>query len=122
MVLIILSFWIKWVGGHTGHGNEVGVHMGKKSIFQEGYFNLDETGLFYRLQVDHSLATNQLEGRKHDKERLTIVIHCNEDGSEKIPLWIIGKYAKLCCFKNINMGLIDCQYRANKHNKKIADL
>ncbi|KAH1194247.1 CENP-B 2 [Glycine max] len=27
-------------------------------------FNMDETGLFYRLQVDHSLATKQLEGRK----------------------------------------------------------
>ncbi|XP_024639887.1 CENP-B homolog protein 2-like [Medicago truncatula] len=34
-------------------------------------FNMDETGLFYRLQVDHSLATKQLEGRKQDKERLT---------------------------------------------------
>ncbi|CAI8595815.1 unnamed protein product [Vicia faba] len=25
-------------------------------------FNMDETGLFYRLQADHSLATKQLEG------------------------------------------------------------
>ncbi|CAK8571898.1 unnamed protein product [Lathyrus sativus] len=77
-------------------------------------FNMDETGLFYRLQVDHSLATKQLEGRKQDKERLTVVICCNEDGSEKIPLWIIGKYAKPRCFKNVNMNSLDCQYRANK--------
>lgn len=77
-------------------------------------FNMDETGLFYRLQADHSLATKQLEGRKQDKERLTIVICCNEDGSEKIPLWIIGKYAKPRCFKNINMNSLDCEYRANK--------
>ncbi|KAH1246141.1 CENP-B 2 [Glycine max] len=77
-------------------------------------FNMDETGLFYRLQVDHSLATKQLEGRKQDKERLTVVICCNEDGSEKIPLWIIGKYAKPHCFKNVNMNSLDCQYRANK--------
>ncbi|XP_024634731.1 CENP-B homolog protein 2-like [Medicago truncatula] len=77
-------------------------------------FNMDETGLFYRLQADHSLATKQLEGRKQDKERLTVVICCNEDGSEKIPLWIIGKCAKPRCFKNVNMNSFDCQYRANK--------
>ncbi|XP_074325951.1 CENP-B homolog protein 2-like [Apium graveolens] len=77
-------------------------------------FNMDETGLFYRLQADHSLATKQLEGRKQDKERLTVVIWCNEDGSEKIPLWIIGKYAKPRCFKNVNMGSLNCHYHANK--------
>ncbi|XP_027351220.1 uncharacterized protein LOC113862331 [Abrus precatorius] len=66
------------------------------------------------LQADHSLATKQLEGRKQDKERLTVVICCNEDGSEKIPLWIIGKYAKPRCFKNVNMNSLNCQYRANK--------
>ncbi|CAK8541475.1 unnamed protein product [Lathyrus sativus] len=77
-------------------------------------FSMDETGLFYRLQADHSLATKQLEGRKQDKERLMVVICCNEDGSEKIPLWIIGKYAKPRCFKNVNMNSLDCHYRANK--------
>ncbi|CAA7037302.1 unnamed protein product [Microthlaspi erraticum] len=77
-------------------------------------FNMDETGLFYRLQADHSLATKQLEGKKQDKERLTVVICCNEDGSEKIPLWIIGKYAKPRCFKNVNMSSLNCHYRANK--------
>ena len=59
-------------------------------------FNMDETGLFYTLQPDHSLATKQLEGKKEDKERLTIVICCNEDGTEKIPLWCTDKYAKPC--------------------------
>ncbi|KAM3305917.1 hypothetical protein P3S67_012786 [Capsicum chacoense] len=77
-------------------------------------FNMDETGLFFRLQPDHSLATKQLEGKKQDKERLTVVICCNEDGSEKIPLWIIGKYLKPRCFKNVNLGSMDCEYRANK--------
>ncbi|KAH1228178.1 CENP-B 2 [Glycine max] len=74
-------------------------------------FNMDETGLFYRLQADHSLATKQLEGRKQDKERLTVVICCNEDGSKKIPLWIIGKYAKPRCFKNVNMNSLDSHPR-----------
>ncbi|XP_074322991.1 CENP-B homolog protein 2-like [Apium graveolens] len=85
-------------------------------------FNMDETGLFYRLQADHSLSTKQLEGRKQDKERLTVVICCNEDGSEKIPLWIIEKYAKPRCFKNVNMGSLNCHYRANKRAWMISVL
>ncbi|KAL5155498.1 ARS-binding protein 1 [Glycine soja] len=33
---------------------------------------------------------------------------------KKISLWIIGKYAKPRCFKNVNTNSLDCQYRANK--------
>lgn len=41
----------------------------------------------------------QLEGRKKDKERITIVVCCNGDGSDKVPLWVIDKYANPRCFK-----------------------
>ncbi|XP_022880803.1 CENP-B homolog protein 2-like [Olea europaea var. sylvestris] len=51
-------------------------------------YNMNETELFYRLEADHSLATKQLEGRKKDKERITVVC-CNGDGSDKVPLWVI---------------------------------
>ncbi|GJX25096.1 CENP-B homolog protein 2-like protein [Tanacetum coccineum] len=68
---------------------------------------MDENWLFFRLQPDHSLATMQLEGKKQDKERLTVAICCNEDGSEKLPLWIIGKYAKPRCFKNVNLNSLN---------------
>ena len=57
-------------------------------------FNMDEIWLIYRLQPNHSFATKELEGKKQDKERFTIVIWCNANGSKKIPLWFIGKYAK----------------------------
>ncbi|XP_031261345.1 CENP-B homolog protein 2-like [Pistacia vera] len=52
-------------------------------------YNMDEIGLFYRMQADNSLATKQLEGRKQNKERITIVICCNGDSSDKLPLWVI---------------------------------
>ncbi|KAG8488954.1 hypothetical protein CXB51_016969 [Gossypium anomalum] len=58
-------------------------------------YNMDESGLFYRLQADHSLATKQLEGRKMDKERLIVVVCCNEDGSDKMPLWVIDNNSVL---------------------------
>ncbi|XP_022895306.1 CENP-B homolog protein 1-like [Olea europaea var. sylvestris] len=64
--------------------------------------------------ADHSLATKQLEGRKKDKERITVIVCCNGDGSDKIPLWVIGKYANPRCFKNVNMNNLNCKYRSNK--------
>ncbi|XP_022865448.1 CENP-B homolog protein 2-like, partial [Olea europaea var. sylvestris] len=77
-------------------------------------YNMDETGLFYRLEADHSLATKQLEGCKKDKKRITVVVCCNGDGSDKVPLWVIGKYANPRCFKNENMNNLNCKYRSNK--------
>ncbi|KAK4859003.1 hypothetical protein QYF36_025205 [Acer negundo] len=35
----------------------------------KGIYYMDEIGLFFRLETDHSLAMKQLEGRKKDKER-----------------------------------------------------
>ncbi|XP_017638541.1 CENP-B homolog protein 2-like [Gossypium arboreum] len=64
----------------------------KLEIFNwKDIYNMDETGLFYRLQANHSLATKQLEGRKNDKERLTVVLCCKGNGSDKVPLWVIGR-------------------------------
>ncbi|KAK3228652.1 hypothetical protein Dsin_000533 [Dipteronia sinensis] len=77
-------------------------------------YNMDETGLFFRLEADHSLATKQLEGRKKDEERITVAVCCNGDSSDKVPLWIIGKYANPRCFKHVNMSNLSCHYRANK--------
>ncbi|XP_022893755.1 CENP-B homolog protein 2-like [Olea europaea var. sylvestris] len=77
-------------------------------------YNMDETGLFYRWEADHSLATKQLEGCKKDKERITVVVCCNGDGSDKVPFWVIGKYANPTCFKNMNMNNLNCKYRSNK--------
>ncbi|KAH9735644.1 HTH CENPB-type domain-containing protein [Citrus sinensis] len=78
-------------------------------------YNMDETCLFYRMQVDNSLATKQLEGRKQTKERVTIVICCNGDGSDKLLLWIISKFFNSRCFKNVNCGNLNCKYRANSN-------
>jgi hypothetical protein len=78
-------------------------------------YNMDEIGLFYRMQADNSLITRQFEGRKQNKERITITVCCNADESDKLPLWIIGKSFHPYCFKNINIDNLDCKYHANKN-------
>lgn len=66
-------------------------------------FNLDETGLFYKLTPNKTLAFNNdsCTGGKNSKERVSLLIGANADGSEKLPLLMIGKSAKPRCFNNV---------------------
>ena len=70
----------------------------------ERIYNMDETGLFYRyifllfvlliiivllntfcrLEPDRTLATRRLSGRKKNKERLSVALCSNADGSHRI--------------------------------------
>jgi len=59
------------------------------------------------------LGIKQLEGRKQNKERLTLTVCCNADGSDKLPLFVIGKYENPRCFKNVNQDSFGCKYRNN---------
>ncbi len=64
-------------------------------------------------QADNSLATKQLEGHKQNKERLTLAVCCNANGSDKLPLLVIGKYENPRCFKNVNRDNFGCKYQSN---------
>ena len=67
----------------------------------------------YRLEPDKTLATKQLEGKKKDKQCLTVVLCCNSDGTHKLEPLIIGKSLKPRCIGNINMNSLGVVYRAN---------
>lgn len=78
-------------------------------------YNMDETGLFWKHTPDGSLTTERLAGRKKEKVRLTS-IHCtNGDGSDLMPLWIVGKAAKPRAFgsNNRNIQGLPINYRSN---------
>jgi hypothetical protein len=76
-------------------------------------FNMDETGLCWRLQADNSLATHQLEGRKIKKECITLVICANSNGNKKISLTIIDKHLNPCYFKGINRDTLGARYHVD---------
>lgn len=77
-------------------------------------FNADETGLFYNMQPEQTLAFKgeSCHGGKRSKERLTVLLCANEDGSEKLPALVIGKFEKPRCFKNLKR--LPCQYTFNR--------
>ena len=62
-------------------------------------FNLDETGLFYNQVVKRTYAKEHISGTKIKKERITVVLMCNADGSLKFDPVFIGKAEKPRCFK-----------------------
>ncbi|UYV71339.1 TIGD4 [Cordylochernes scorpioides] len=76
-------------------------------------FNADETGLFWRLLPDKTLhfKGETCTGGKASKERITILLCCNMDGSEKMQPLVIGKAKQPRCFRGIKhlpFKLCDC--------------
>jgi hypothetical protein len=80
-------------------------------------YNCDETGLFWKLVPEHSLASQLHSGVKKQKCRITIHHACNATGSHKLPMWIIAKYRRPRCFAAAglkNIEALGVKWRANK--------
>ena len=61
-------------------------------------FNLDETGLFFRLGPSYTLATTKVSGTKKSKDRLTVALTSNATGSTKLKPFVISKVNRPRCF------------------------
>ncbi|GFY13006.1 tigger transposable element-derived protein 6 [Trichonephila clavipes] len=85
-------------------------------------FNTDETGLFFKClpEKTFTIKKEKCHGGKHSKERLTILLTVNMDGSEKITPLVIGKSAKPRCFKGTNS--FPTKYRSNKKSWMTTEL
>lgn len=84
-------------------------------------FNMDETGIFYNLLPCHTLSIKgqKCHGGTQSKQRLTVVLVCNSDGSEKHQPWVIGKSKNPRCFKHIDKDKLPCKY--THHTKAWID-
>ena len=81
--------------GESGSVDKVQAELFRQKILlklrnyeKKDRFNLDECALFYKLQPDQTLASNQkkLEGVKLSKDRLTVAVCVNSSGSEYTTL------------------------------------
>jgi hypothetical protein len=80
---------------------------------EENTLNMDETGLFWKLSPDRTLATQSGSGGKKSKDRVTLAFTCSAAG-ERLQPWLIGKSKNPRCFKKSNQSLFRLQYRYNK--------
>ena len=73
-----------------------------KKYKAENIFNTDETGLFFKClpEKTHVFKAQKCAGGKVSKERVTVLVTASMTG-EKLPLFLIGKYANLRCFKGV---------------------
>jgi DNA-binding Lrp family transcriptional regulator len=86
-----------------------------KNYSPDDVFNADETGLFFNLLPDKSLVFRgeKCHGAKRSKERLTVLLCCNESGTEKLTPLVIGKYKHPRCFKHVLT--LPCTYGCNSN-------
>lgn len=78
-------------------------------------FNCDETGLFFKCLPNqtHAFKNDKCFGVKTGKERVTVLIGANMDGTEKLKLLLIGKSKNPRCLKGLKSLGLDYT-----HNKK----
>lgn len=78
------------------------------------HFNADETVFMGKATPTQTLNLRgeKCTAGKKSKDRVTVLVACNQDGTEKLLLLVIGKYAKPRCFKHINMNLLPVTYES----------
>ena len=88
---------------------------------EKDIFNADETGLFYKMLPNRTLAfkNDDCHGGKMAKDRLTVLLCASMTGEKRLAL-IIGKYMRPRCFKNQNLERI--HYYANKNAWMKSDI
>ena len=76
-------------------------------------FNVDELGQFYKMLPKRSFIIKGQPklGWKASKERITVMLACNSDGTEKLKPIVIGKFANPRVFKHKS---IPVNYRFNR--------
>lgn len=100
----------------------------------ENVFNVDETGLFFKLLPDRSLSLdrNDCRGGKKSKDRYTVMLCANWKGNEKMKPLVIGLFTvvkyryEIClsiilgraarprCFRNIDMKKLPVYWYSNR--------
>ena len=78
-------------------------------------YNIDETGLFYRLMPDRTFALrgDECHGSKKYKDRITLLLGCNMDGSDKLRPLAIGRYRTPRCLKGVPVLPVEYDHSAN---------
>ncbi len=83
--------------------------------FQEDdIYNMDETGLYWRMTPSRGLATQSRPGLKKDKSRVSLVLCVNSTATDRLPIWIIGKAKTPRALRGVNVSTMGGEWRANK--------
>ncbi|KAF7699484.1 Tigger transposable element-derived protein 6 [Cucumispora dikerogammari] len=76
-------------------------------------YNCDETALFYKMMPFRGLLTKIRRGGEKYKDRATLLLCTNMDGSDKLLPIVFGKSKNLRCFKRFAVKYF-ARYKSNK--------
>ena len=103
----------------------------KKIIDAGGYvaeqiYNADETGVYYKMLPDKTLAIksdeHRKEGFKSIKERVTLLFTVNKTGSHKLKPLLIGKSMNPRCLHHVNRKSLPLIYTSSKNAWMTSDI
>jgi hypothetical protein len=77
-------------------------------------YHVDETGLFYKMVPNRTLALAGGAGMKCEKKRLTYVLCANMDGSDKRTPLVVGNAERPRCFEKRYASELGFYYENNK--------
>ena len=113
------------ISKHVAHGeadsaDPVVVSQGRLQLQEDlaacdpqDIYNMDETGLFYRLLPNSTLATGPVRGKKKQKERITVALCANATGTDKLIPLVIMKSAHPQCFSKTFNPNVYVKYTSN---------
>lgn len=70
---------------------------------EDNVYNMDESGLFWRMMPSRGLSSQSQPGLKKDKARITFVLATNATGTDRVPVWFIGKAKTPRALRNISV-------------------
>ncbi|CAB4440967.1 unnamed protein product [Rhizophagus irregularis] len=76
-------------------------------------YNIDETGLYYRMAPNQTLSTKPVRGQKKDKTRVTVLLGSNATGTDKLKPWVIGNSKRPRPLSKVNLDRLPVYYRGN---------
>jgi len=84
-----------------------------RSYAPSDVYNCDETGLFCKRLPEKDLSTQSIPGQKQSKARITLHFCCNATGSDKPPIWFIGKSVRPRAFgtAQVHLSALDCVWK-----------
>ena len=81
---------------------------------EENIYNMDESGLFWRMMPSRGLSSQSRPGLKKDKSRISLAFTTNATGTDRLPLWFIRKSKTPRALRYVLVPTMGEQWRWNK--------
>ena len=70
---------------------------------KDDIYNIDESGLFWRMPPSQGLSSFQRPGIKRYKSRISIICCVNASRTDRLPIWVISNARIPRVLRNINI-------------------